>query len=74
MAPCITNAQCNMSPIIPLYFIMFKSMHNAQIISQTSGVSKYILKYIAKIDECNQVFLFLNGRNEALLLVDSQNG
>ena len=64
MAPCITNAQCNMSPIIPLYFIMFKSMHNAQIISQTSGVSKYILKYIAKIDECNQVFLFLNVRNE----------
>ena len=66
MAPCITNAQCNMSPIIPIYFIMFKSMCNAQIISQTSGVSKYILKYIAKIDKCNYVFVFANGRNEDL--------
>ena len=40
MVPCITNATCNMSPIIPMYFIMLKSMHNVQIISQTSGVSK----------------------------------
>ena len=54
MAPCITNATCNMSPIIPVYFIMTKSMHNAQIISQTSGVLKYILKYIAKRDEYNK--------------------
>lgn len=66
MAPCITNAQCNMSPIIPIYFIVFKSMCNAQIISQTSGVLKYILKYIAKIDKCNYVFVFANGRNEDL--------
>jgi hypothetical protein len=67
MAPCITNAQCNMSPIIPIYFIMFKSMCNAQIILQTSGVSKYILKYISKIDECNYVFVFANSRNEDLV-------
>jgi len=28
MAPCITNSQCNMSPIIPEYFMMFKSRQN----------------------------------------------
>ena len=32
MAPRITNIQCNMSPIIPEYFVMFKSVHNAQVI------------------------------------------
>ncbi len=29
MAPCITNALCNMSPIIPMHFLMLRSMTNA---------------------------------------------
>ena len=64
MAPCITNAQCNMSPIIPEYFMMFKSMHNAQVISQSNGTSKYICKYVTKIDEGNKAILFSNSRTE----------
>ncbi len=61
MAPCITNALCNMSPIIPTHFLVLRSMTNAQIILQASGVSKYILKYIAKVDKGNKAILFANG-------------
>jgi hypothetical protein len=61
MAPCITNALCNMSPIIPTHFIVLRSMTNAQIVLQASGVSKYILKYIAKRYEGNKAILFANG-------------
>jgi hypothetical protein len=39
-------------------------MVNAQIISQASGVSKYILKYVAKRDEGNKAILFANGRTD----------
>ncbi len=61
MAPCITNALCNMSPIIPTHFIVLRSMTNAQIILQARGVLKYILKYKAKRDEDNKTILFANG-------------
>jgi hypothetical protein len=53
-----------MSPIIPEYFMMFKSMHNAQVISQSNGTSKYICKYVTKIDEGNKAILFSNSRTE----------
>jgi hypothetical protein len=36
-------------------------MTNAQIVLQASGVSKYILKYIAKRDKGNKAILFANG-------------
>ncbi len=61
MAPCITNALCNMSPVIPMHFIMLRSMLNHQIIAQASGVSKYILKYVAKVGKGNKAILFADG-------------
>jgi hypothetical protein len=61
MAPCITNALCNMSPVIPMHFIMLRSMVNHQIIAQASGISKYILKYVAKVDVGNKAILFADG-------------
>jgi hypothetical protein len=64
MAPCITNAICNMSPIISTHFLMTKSMNNAQLISEARGVPKYILKYVAKRDEGNKAILFANGRTD----------
>jgi hypothetical protein len=62
MAPCIMNAICKMSPILPTHFMVLRSMTNAQIVLQASGVLKYILKYIAKRDEGNKAILFANGR------------
>jgi hypothetical protein len=64
MAPCITNALCNMPPIKPTHFIVLRSMTNAQIVLQASGISKYILKYIAKRGKGNKAILFANGRTD----------
>jgi hypothetical protein len=61
MAPCITNALCNMSSIIPIYFLMFRFVHNAQIILQASGTPKHICKYITKRDKGNRAIFFANG-------------
>ncbi len=41
--------------------MVFRSMTNSQIVLQASGVSKYILKYVAKRDEGNKAILFANG-------------
>lgn len=57
MAPCMTNATCNMSPVIPDYFVAFRSMQNAQALDHTNGVAKYVVKYISKFDEGNYVVL-----------------
>jgi hypothetical protein len=43
---------------------MLRSMTNAQIVLQASGISKYILKYIAKRDKGNKAILFANGRTD----------
>ena len=57
MAPCNWNATCNMSPVIPDFFVAMKSMQNAQVLAHTNGISKYLCKYIAKMDEGNYVTL-----------------
>jgi hypothetical protein len=36
-------------------------MVNHQIIAQASGISKYILKYVAKVDKGNNAILFADG-------------
>ena len=55
MAPCVNNAEDNMSPVTTELFILFKSMCNVQFICCSNGIVKYILKYVAKLDECNRV-------------------
>ena len=57
IAPCNYNATCNMSPIIPDFFVGFKSMQNAQALDHTNGIAKYVCKYITKFDEGNYVVL-----------------
>ena len=57
MPPCNYNAKCNMSPVIPDFFIALKSMQNAQALDHTNGLTKYVCKYIAKFDESNYTLL-----------------
>ena len=57
IAPCNWNADCNMSPVIPDFFVALKSMQNAQALDHTNGVAKYVCKYIGKFDEGNYVVL-----------------
>jgi predicted GIY-YIG superfamily endonuclease len=57
MAPCNMNADCNMSPVIPDFFIALKSMQNAQALDHSNGLVKYVCKYLGKFDEGNYVVL-----------------
>ena len=57
MPPCNFNAKCNMSPVIPDFFIGLKSMMNAQALDHTNGLAKYVCKYIGKFDDCNYTML-----------------
>ena len=43
----------NRSPVIKEYFAATHSMQNAQVISGTTGVSVYVVKYIVKLDQGN---------------------
>lgn len=57
LAPCNFNADCNMSPIIPDFFVTTKSMQNAQALENTNGLAKYVCKYVAKFDDGNYIVL-----------------
>eukprot|EP00956_Cyclotella_meneghiniana_P028973 scaffold69032_cov51-Cyclotella_meneghiniana.AAC.1 len=55
--PCNFNAEENMSPVIPDFFVATKSMQNAQALAHTNGIPKYVCKYITKFDKDNYVML-----------------
>ena len=55
--PCNINADCNTSPVIPDFFVAFKSMQNTQALDHTNGLAKYVCKYISKFVDCNYVVL-----------------
>ena len=57
MPPCNFNAKCNMSPVIPDFFIATKSIQNTQALDHTNGLTKYVYKYIAKFDESTYTLL-----------------
>ena len=57
IAPSNYNADCNMSPVIPDFFIALKSMQNAQALDHTNGIAKYVCKYITKFEQGNYVVL-----------------
>ena len=45
------GATCNMSPVNPELFAALRSMQKLQVITDTNGVSRYVVKYIVKRDE-----------------------
>ena len=51
----------NISPVEGKIFAVTKSMQNVQKLTGTGGCSKYVCKYIAKIDEQNYVVVNVNG-------------
>ena len=57
MPTCNYNAKCNMSPVIPDFFVATKSMQNAQALDHTNGLTKYVYKYMAKFDQSNYTLL-----------------
>mmetsp|Transcript_10982 Transcript_10982/g.23255 ORF Transcript_10982/g.23255 Transcript_10982/m.23255 type:complete len:323 (+) Transcript_10982:3908-4876(+) len=57
VAPCNPNATCNMSAVIPQFFVATKSIQNAQSLNYTNGIIKYVCKYLTKFDDGNYVLL-----------------
>ncbi len=51
----------NISPVEGYIFLVTKSMQNVQRLNGSGGCSKYVCKYIAKIDEQNYVIIEVDG-------------
>ena len=54
----------NMSPVEGYTFAACESMQDVQVLTGTGGCSKYVLKYIAKINEQNYCIVDVNGDGE----------
>ncbi len=52
---CDPKAKENMSPVIPEIFAATQSMQNAQVMTTTNGVARYVVKYVTQRDQNNQV-------------------
>jgi len=53
---------CNakMSPVISKMFAAFRSSQNAQVLTHTNGVARYLVKYVTNLDEANRVVMWAN--------------
>ena len=47
------GARDNISPVCAEWFAALRSMMNYQILTNTNGVARYVVKYIVKLDEGN---------------------
>lgn len=57
IGPCPSSATCNMSPVVVDFFAGTLSMQNIQVLAGTNGVTKYVTKYISKVDDGNMTLL-----------------
>ena len=58
----------NMSPVVDHFFATTKSMQNAQILTGECGaVSRYVAKYIVKLDEGNRIIVWADQHTGAVL-------
>ena len=56
----------NISPVEGNTFAVFRSMQNIQRLTGAGGCSKYVCKYIAKIDEQNYVVVLVDGEGQLI--------
>ena len=66
------SATENMSPVNPRFFALTRSMQNAQVITETNGVSRYVVKYVIKMDHGNRCTIFADARTGAVLSAEYQ--
>jgi len=69
---CDPKAKENMSPVIPEMFGATQSMQNAQVMTTTNGVARYVVKYLTERDQNNQVTVAPSVHNSANMLVDTK--
>jgi hypothetical protein len=68
---CDPKAKENMSPVIPKMFGATQSMQNAQVMTTTNGVARYVVKYVTERDQNNQVTVAPSVHNSANMQVDT---
>jgi hypothetical protein len=68
--PCNPNATENISPVNGVLFAVTKSMQNLQVVRNTNGVARYVVKYIVKKDKGNRIILGANFHMGARMNVD----
>jgi len=66
------NATENMSPVNPVLFAPTESMQNLQVVRNTNGVARYVVKYVVKKDEGNRVTLGANFHSGARMNADEK--
>ena len=62
----------NMSPVTPKLFALTRSMQNFQVITNTNGVSRYVVKYIIKMDTGNRCIVHADKHTGAVLRAEHQ--
>jgi hypothetical protein len=69
---CDPKAKENMSPVICELFGATKSMQNVQVMTTTNGVARYVVKYVTKLDQNNQVTVAPSVHNSAQMQVNTK--
>jgi PIF1 helicase. len=70
--PCNPNATENMSPVNPVLFAATESMQNIQVVRNTNGVARYVVKYVVKKDEGNRITLGADFHSGARMNADEK--
>jgi hypothetical protein len=70
--PWNPNATENILPVNSVLFAVTKSMQNLQVVRNTNGVARYVVKYIVKKDKGNRITLGANFHSGARMNVDKK--
>ena len=70
--PTNNTGDMNISPVEGYTFAVCRSMQNCQRLTHCGGCSKYVCKYIGKIDEQNYVVVGMNGKKSGSLISNAQ--
>ena len=61
-----------LSPVIPEFFALNRSAQNAQVLTGTNGVARYVAKYIVKMDAGNRCVVWADSHTGAVSIYDVQ--
>ncbi len=66
MGKVTASTQENLSPVIPELFALTRSQQNAQVLTGTNSISRYIAKYVVKMDAGNRCVIWADSHTGAV--------
>ena len=66
--PVLWTHDMNISPVEGYTFTACQSMQNIQLLTQTGGCNKYVVKYLGKIDDQNYVIVYTDTHTNGILV------